>query len=629
MTVTLSIIIITGLLFLLIILNLAAKSKFANKLTGFFLIFSALTGFIIYGYGYAVTVENPMLALVRSVYAVCGMFAGKNELSSISSLEIFDNSYVLILFWIAHFMAFYVTASAAITVVGGEALKKVRLALLRKGELVLIYGTNENALQFGKEYASIKGTSVVFIDNMVSADAAQTIQKMGVAVRSDDKAIEAKEALYKSLYVKPGERKVTICCFKDDEIDNTSFALKTMETFKKMKINPKQTTLIMRGENEKLAHEFQEYKDQYGYGNVFIFSMVDQAVRLMLELYPPYNAISFDDEYKAVEDFECLIIGFGECGQRVLMELIMNGQFHGSHFKCSVLSKDCDKRQGYVRSMSPGVFENYDISFLPYDAQSFDAYEYINERKNSLKYIVNTISSESENKVITHQIMKTLEKENIHIPFVQISNAGIVAHIPGEKNAIKSALLTKKSVDFKQIYLMAMVLNNKYSSNGKNGLWEDWKNCDYFSRLSSKASADFIPAYLKIMKKSQHDIERTNSLTLTPIQKENLGRTEHLRWMAFHYCMGWTKMEDEVWEQRANQYLEEKKTMDKPSTRISKDAKSFTHACLVSWEDLNILSEKENKVTGKNVDYQQYDIDNILLIPELFKIAREKKYNFK
>ena len=57
----------------------------------------------------------------------------------------------------------------------------------------------------------------------------------------------------------------------------------------------------------------------------------------------------------------------------------------------------------------------------------------------------------------------------------------------------------------------------------------------------------------------------------------------------------------------------------KPLIRIAKNETDRHHACLVTWEDLQTLSDKENAITGKQVDYQQFDRDNVMAVPALLR----------
>ena len=57
--------------------------------------------------------------------------------------------------------------------------------------------------------------------------------------------------------------------------------------------------------------------------------------------------------------------------------------------------------------------------------------------------------------------------------------------------------------------------------------------------------------------------------------------------------------------------------------KIAKDTQARRHACLVPWSDLDELSERENGLTGRNVDYKQLDINNVLELPHLLQVQEE------
>ena len=46
------------------------------------------------------------------------------------------------------------TASAAITTIGGKVLRRIRATLLRRGTLLILFGANENALEYGRSQIS-------------------------------------------------------------------------------------------------------------------------------------------------------------------------------------------------------------------------------------------------------------------------------------------------------------------------------------------------------------------------------------------------------------------------------------------------------------------------------------------
>ena len=41
------------------------------------------------------------------------------------------------------------------------------------------------------------------------------------------------------------------------------------------------------------------------------------------------------------------------------------------------------------------------------------------------------------------------------------------------------------------------------------------------------------------------------------------------------------------------------------------------------WEELDRLSEEENRATGRNVDYKQIDINNVLALPKLLRAEED------
>ena len=146
--------------------------------------------------------------------------------------------------------------------------------------------------------------------------------------------------------------------------------------------------------------------------------------------------------------------------------------------------------------------------------------------------------------------------------------------------------------------------------------------CDYFGRMSSRASADFYQAVLKATGKTAQQIEDGEWPPQDDVL-ENLAITEHMRWCAFHYVMGFHAMTESEFAQRAERYKKEMQEKGTSSLRLSKDMEKRKHACLIPWEELDRLSEREGAVTGKKLDYKQLDRNNILVLPELLAVLRE------
>ena len=167
-----------------------------------------------------------------------------------------------------------------------------------------------------------------------------------------------------------------------------------------------------------------------------------------------------------------------------------------------------------------------------------------------------------------------------------------------------------------------MAIDHAYCVGSNKTPAENWKHCNYFSRMSSRASADFYPAMLKAAGKTAEQVEKGD----WPPHRdalENLAISEHMRWCAFHYVMGFHPMSEAEYLRRAEQYRMEVQEKGASSLRISKDMAGRKHACLIPWEELDRLSEYENSVTGGHVDYKQMDRNNILVLPDILAALRE------
>ena len=68
---TVTIVLLSILLFSAMILNLAAKPRFTRGLIGACSLIAALGGLVLYGIGYSYTLAGSSLQIVRTVLAVC------------------------------------------------------------------------------------------------------------------------------------------------------------------------------------------------------------------------------------------------------------------------------------------------------------------------------------------------------------------------------------------------------------------------------------------------------------------------------------------------------------------------------------------------------------------------------
>jgi len=238
---------------------------------------------------------------------------------------------------------------------------------------------------------------------------------------------------------------------------------------------------------------------------------------------------------------------------------------------------------------------------------------------DKIRYIAICTGDEKLNEEIAEDIRAFVSGNGKQIPIYQCSERGVkTTH--GDTLETEEYLIYHPDVlATKKLDRMAMTVNRYYQGEYSKGAWADWMECDYFSRMSNRAFADFMEAVLCAAGKTEVDALAGN-WAFTPEQMENLGKMEHARWNAFHFCMGFMPMTQEEYDARTRIYRQQKQETGKGKIRIGKNMEAKTHACLISWDALDQLSDQENAITGGNVDYKQMDRNNILLLPELLRI---------
>ncbi len=612
----------TAVLFLAMILQLAAKPKVTARLTGSFIVIAAVSGLLIYGYGYAVMYDNLFIAIVRALLAVCGMFVAKVELAAVSETALFEYAWVQFYFWLVHLMALYATASAAITTVGAGALMKLRTWLARWGNLNLIYGLTPATLEFGKALLAEKKCAVVFIDTAPDTAAANMVTKAGCALRSDEQALTATPKFLKSIGIRPGSRRVTLYAIGGDPESNLPYARAFLASLESSGVLPEQTTLVIPAKEEFAVSGLQVLGERYGYGTVNCFRESSLAARLLMHRAPPCDTLEFDEDGRAKEDFEALLIGFGQMGQAVLRQLVMNAQFVGSTFRADVFSPNCYTESGYFSSSFETMLEQYSIHFHAHNAHSPEMYRHLRERGHTLNYVVICAGSDKANREIAEDFAMVLHHMGIRRPIHLCSYTGINSRLSDGSFTKPYKLYQPEVLSAERLDRMAMVLNHRYQPDDGKTPQEHWRSCDYFSRMSCRAAADFVPAMLRAAGKTPQQAMAGEWTFPTPLL-DNLGHMEHLRWNAFHFAMGFRTMTEEEFDRRAKRYLQQIADGEPNPIRIAKDMKGHAHACLVDWAALDGVSRKEQSVTGKPTDYKQADMKNVLAIPELLKLSEE------
>ena len=609
-----AVVILSTALLLAMVLNLALKPAFSARLTAVCMIIAFIGGVLIYGVGFAESTGEIGLSMIRTPFCVIKMFVGINDYASIEGTTPVATSPRIVVFWIIHLLAFYSMASAAMFTLGEEALRYLRSLLSSKGDLTLIYGINDCSISLGRECREAGAGSVVFIADDANHDTVTDINNMGMSVISGPAAVSSDKSVMRRL--RAGRRRLNVYAM-DEEDKNLFYALRLKDSLKEAGADPENTSISLPGAEDIITSMLQVSSGQYGFGYVNVYDSAMLAARALIRTCPPWELVRFGNDGRAQEDFGCVIVGFGRHGQAVLKQLLMNGQFAGSTFHAAVFSPNFDNESGYMKAECASIFENYDINSFRADGRSVEFYNYIDDHIGTIKLIAVCTGCEDSDREISDNLMMYLKRRRAqHICVVRCGKEGVRYQATVGSPIITAGINSLEYLSAQNADRDAIIINSTYDrSDGTD--WEKWVACDSFSKMSSRASADFIPAFVRAAGLSEEEVMAGNWPPAADVL-ETLGETEHLRWNAFHFVMGYSPMSDEVFDKRAEEYRE-CISGGMPGIRLSKDSENRTHACLIPWDKLDGLSEKESAVTGREVDYKQYDINNVLIIPEILK----------
>lgn len=598
-----------------IAINLVVKPEFLPKLLGIFMAITLIGGFGFYAIAFYQLSGDFSQTVVRTLYSGFRIMIGENDYGDIAGTPILSSGICLIVFWMLHLLGLMTTAGAAITTIGSGLIRSIRLFLNRKSSLSIIYGININTIAFGRELMEQENTTVIYVDKDLDEGHKESITEINCVIRSDLSATIPSKRFLKSIGLGNGKRKLRLFAISPDSTNNEAYAAALLEQLSSANISPERTALTILTSDEDTENSFQATTERYGYGTVISINEPEMAARLLLRHYPPCKTIRFDENGRAVDDFRALIIGFGQVGQTVLRQLVMNGQFEGSTFHAAIFAKDCLSTVGRLTHQYSQLLKNYDISFHENDGRSQELYDHILSHRNTLKYIVICTGNETLNLELEQELRQYLRSLHWDPEIYRVTRAGVV-HKSGPGEIKHDPIYCREILCTDKVDRMAMVLNHSYCSGPSPR--EDWKNCDYFSRMSSRASADFAQSMIYAAGVTFDDVQ-AGIWSPQGELLENLSKTEHLRWNAFHFAMGFTPMPEDMFNKRSAQYLKEKEKTGKGKTRIGKDLVGRFHACLISWDELDALSARENSITGGNVDYKDADRKNILAMGDVIR----------
>lgn len=657
--------ILTAAIFVAVVLSLALKPRIIRMVTGYALVFSAVSGLLLYGAGYARMAADPLGMLgwaERATISTAIMFVGKNDYSTLAGAmpELGENMLLFAWFWLAHLLAFYTMASAALTTLGRRVLQQLRLHLLPLRNVLIVYGIQDRSIEFAQGACACTGAAALFVGSPENAAQNNAILDMGACMLSEADLLQGGGTRFlRRLGLRAdGHTRLEVAAFGTDVAKTQKF-LRTLLCFlREGHIPAGRIRLIVNCDNEYDFSFLQSEKDNDGaLYQVELYSMSELVARQLILAAPPYRTLSFDENARAKSDFRALVIGFGDVGQAVLRNLVMNGQFAGSRFHAKVVDRDINGCAGAFKVAYASMIQRYHIEFENWNACGEDFWHWLWEALEDVQYVVVCTGDKKTNAECAARIRNVLfvlqhtrtDGSAISpVILAECTKKQVVLHdvlsgdpclhfaedVTGSEYPANRVLPAMNPVDilYNGIDCMAYAVNTTYITDGhryQTDPWESWKKLDAFSRASSRASADYIPALLYAAGLPVPDTSQLNGDVIRQLRQamdtlaaeeprklENLSHAEHDRWVAFHEAHGVGLMSVEEMAQRAKAGLAGFHKCIPPRGMGGR------HICMVEWEDLDALSDAYNACLPADAprkDWKRLDTNNVLSLPDVYR----------
>jgi len=643
---------ISFVVFVLGVFYLMARYK---KITLCICFFFVAVGFSIYTIGFLSSGERVidiLLATLRGTFSTAQMFFLNDDYGSlINEKEIewlTDDKWMLILFWLSHISALALIQGALISLFGRKLIDSFRLCFGPHNEVYIIKGNDKNALILAENIVTDDGEKkhpdkkrlIVFLSENDKDEKIihESAARFGGIVQALDRDHDFLYYLNKARLGKRNwprkEKKYYIVLMPKDE-SAPEDARRAAEFANKVDVKSEDSLNIFvftssEWDREKIeeitqAKEGKEKRRIYPY-TFHIINEVDLLIRQMLIKHPPFDCpgLGFSGAV-ASRDFTVMILGFGTIGQSALLHLVMNGQFVGSRMHAVIIDKNIDDLRDYFLHRYPGLNLCCDMEFKSLDVQSEKFFTLLNE-KNSVDYAVIALCSDEINKQTAMDIRLHYERQDMLLPFIAVS----------EKNGGSHGKQDEKIFTFgchEDIYKESVIIRDESDRKAKavNDAYigPSWHELDWLKQESNRASADFIPAMLKLAELSEEEAINKDKLTDDNSISEILAQTEHLRWMAFYAAMGYIPIAPEEMRIRFKNYPGEKNSKEHLDF-CRMDLKSRVHACLVPWNKLDKVSEiymELERIAGKEPkpNFKDRDRNIIKDIPEFLRKANKTK----
>jgi hypothetical protein len=618
-------------------------------------------GIFFYSYGYLSSGTTPagtLLVAFRSIIRTARIFflnADYGELVNEQGAQwLRDSPVPQIVFWSCHIAALIIVQAALLSLFGRKLTDWIRLHLGLHREVYIIKGSDAYALMLGENIASH--------DNPRQSPDKKRLVVFLIEENDDDKTMREKTAhfngvvqvvdrnhdllhylglIHPGTWFRRGKKYYVVFVQNNTSVpDNVHLTVKAAKekvvspdnldvfALTSSKWDREKIEAITQAKETKIIEEKEVRQRKYPY-TIHVIDETDLLTRQMIEGCPPFecSGLIVAETGKAARDFTVMILGFGTVGQSALLRLVMNGQFLGSTMRAVVIDREIEHLCERFLHNYPSLDICCKIDFKNFDVRDKAFFELLRETGN-IDYIVAALGEDEMNRRMALDIRLYYERKSIDLPFIAVYEKCGGLHDTSQNEKIfsfgcreiiyKEAVIIREETD-----RMAKVVHEVYGGD------PPWQELDWVLHESNRASADFIPAMLRLAGLSREIAERQQVLTNISDLAETLAKTEHLRWNAFHAAMGFSPITIEEMQQRFEGYTGERNTRAHLDF-CRRDSKARLQVCLVHWDRLDAVSKAYQELAHRadnekeqKRDFKDNDRCIIESIPKFLRAGRD------
>ncbi|MFA9558113.1 hypothetical protein ACERII_12455 [Evansella sp. AB-rgal1] len=604
--------ILIGLMWASLIFYRYAKPYLIQTITFTFAFISGLYGFLIHTHG--------DYSFLNALYSTFRLFLLNMDpvLTETESLFFQLPLSLEIARWSA---ALYTISTVSLFIFryAGQSLLGIWLRI--RGGHIIVFGTGTQATRFVHTLKN-EGKSVAVVGSAMEKREKDLLHKRGIVYH------EAKK-VDPPLFSKIGGKKAKyIIIFTEDDAKNLDFYISLQDylTNKKNHLQKVMGKVLQPFPNRRITQEILVHLNHVTSQQLFKSMAQDKNPKTISRSFNTHDVMAqkflhdnplYTGHEKRLQDpqgeaLHLLFIGFGKSNQQLAYQILHRGHFMTQKpIRMTIFDKDkkkVEKEWRYLANYSNKVAQ---ILFKEIDLLQEDV---AGELKNVEKEITHAFVSLKDDFL---DMIEGLELKDL------LPNASIYIKMKDDHLVSKWLHEHKNEyVSIKRYIFLREILNSEYILDEKLqtlakaahdnyqqykeelGLQPDlpWEQLDVFTQESNRSQMlhndtklmllglKKIPLSVAQRNGASDEVIATNEEYLTFIEQyvDKLAQIEHNRWNAFHYLRGWDTL-----------------PIKEVTKTYRKDSNRKLHACLVSWNELDLVREK----TG--TDFKKYDRNTI------------------